>query len=84
MSNLKNLNKEYKFSDGIGWLKFNFRTKSWWFYTSDGIPHDMKLFDMNEAIYRIQITKRVLAELDGFTSPNGINTTIDHNVSENE
>jgi hypothetical protein len=67
MENLKNLNKEYKFDDNLGWLKFDFQTKSWWFYLNDGMSHDTGIFDINEAIYKIQLTKSVLAEIDGYT-----------------
>lgn len=67
MNNLKSLHKDYKFEDNLGWLKFNFQTKSWWFYLNDGMAHDTGIFDINEAIYKIQLTKAVLAEMDGYT-----------------
>lgn len=56
--------KEYKFDDNIGWLKFNFKTKTWWYFTNDGIPCDLKCFDKNQAIYKVQITKKVIAEME--------------------
>lgn len=58
--------KEYKFEDNIGWMKFNFKTKTWWYYTNDGIPCDLKCFDKNQAIYKVQITKAVVANIDGY------------------
>lgn len=69
-NSLKSLHQDFKFDDGIGWLKFNFRTKTWWFYTHDGIPYNTKQFDINRAIYLIQITKKIVAKVDGIDNEN--------------